>query len=126
MLKMIARAEAKFIRISPTKVRPVISLIEGAKVQKASVTLQMVNKKGAYYLGKVLKSAVANAKNKGYDENKLFISKVVANSGPMFRRHRAASFGRASIIRKRTSHLLVELDTTEKIIGKENAYRLAR
>lgn len=123
---MIAKAEAKFIRISPTKVRPVISLIKGEKVQKASVTLQMVNKKGAYYLGKVLKSAVANAKNKGYDENKLFISKVVANPGPMFRRHRAASFGRASIIRKRTSHLLVELDTTEKIIGKENTYRLAR
>jgi large subunit ribosomal protein L22 len=113
---MVARAEAKFIRVSPTKVRPVISLIKGKDVQSAALTLQMTNKKGAYYLGKVLKSAVANAKNKGYEEEKLFISRVIANPGPSFRRYRAASFGRAAIIRRRTSHILIELDTAEKII----------
>ena len=113
---MIARAEAKFLRISPTKVRPVISLIKGEGVQKAAVTLQMTNKKGAFYLGKVLKSAVANAKNKGYDESKLFISKVIANSGPAYMRYQAASFGRAGVIKRRTSHITIELDTPEKII----------
>jgi large subunit ribosomal protein L22 len=113
---MVARAEAKYIRISPFKVRKVIELIKGEKVNRAFSILEATNKKGAYYLKKVLKSALANAKNKGYDEDSLFISKVVANPGPMLKRWRAASFGRAVMIRKRTSHILIELDTPEKLI----------
>ena len=113
---MIARAEAKYIRISPTKVRPVIELVKGANVRGAMSKLNFVNKKGAICLNKVLKSAVSNAKNKGYEEDKLFISKLVANPGPVLKRFRAASFGRAAMIRKRTSHIVVELDTSEKII----------
>jgi large subunit ribosomal protein L22 len=99
-------------------VRPVIELIKGANALQAMSNLQLINKKAAYYLGKVLKSAVANAKNKGYEENKLFISKILANPGPMLKRYRAASFGRAAKIRKRTAHILVELDTPEKLIGE--------
>ncbi|MCP4652442.1 MAG: 50S ribosomal protein L22 [Candidatus Omnitrophica bacterium] len=115
---MIARAEGKFIRISPTKVRPVITLIKGSNVTRAMNVLDLTNKKGALLLNKVLKSAVSNAKNKGYGEDKLFVSKVVANLGPAFKRHQAASFGRASVIKKKTSHILIELDTTEKLITK--------
>jgi large subunit ribosomal protein L22 len=113
---MVARSEAKYIRISPTKVRVVIDLIKGAKVSEAITRLQLINKKGAYYLNKVLKSALANAKNKGHDEDKLFISKVIANPGPALKRFRAASFGRAVMVKKRTSHILIELDTSEKLI----------
>lgn len=113
---MIARAEAKYIRISPFKVRPVIALMKGKGAVLALAQLMLIKKKGAALLGKVVKSAIANAKNKGYQENSLFISKVVANQGPALKRHRAASFGRATVIRKRTSHILVELDTTEKNI----------
>lgn len=113
---MVAKAEAKYIRISPTKVRPVIELIKGSKTVDAIAKLELINKRGAYYLNKVIKSALANAKNKGYQENTMFISKVVANPGPSLKRHRAASFGRATMIRKRTSHILIELDTTEKLI----------
>ena len=113
---MVARAEAKYIRMSPTKVRPVIELVKGKNAKDSLASLGLVNKKGAYYLLKVLKSAVANAKNKGYQEEKLFISRVIANPGPVLKRYRAASFGRASMIRKRTAHILVELDTTEKLI----------
>ena len=113
---MVARAEAKYIRISPTKVRPVIELIKGSKTVDAISKLELVNRRGAYYLNKVIKSALANAKNKGYQENTMFISKVVANPGPVLKRYRAASFGRATMIRKRTSHILIELDTTEKLI----------
>jgi large subunit ribosomal protein L22 len=115
---MVARAEAKYIRISPFKVRKVIELIKGEKIKDAFSILEATNKRAAYYLRKVLKSAVSNAKNKGYQEDKLFISKVVANPGPVLKRWRAASFGRAVMIRKRTSHILIELDTPEKIIGK--------
>ena len=113
---MIARAEAKYVRISPTKIRPVIELVKGANVEGAISKLGLVNKKGAHYLSKVLKSALSNAKNKGYQEDKLFISKLVANPGPVLKRFRAASFGRASMIRKRTSHIVAELDTSEKMI----------
>ncbi|MCQ9205787.1 MAG: 50S ribosomal protein L22 [Omnitrophica bacterium] len=114
---MVAKAEAKYIRISPTKIRPVMKLVQNVSAVRAMGRLELVNKKGAYYLRKVLKSALANAKNKGYEEGQLFISKVVANSGPTLKRHRAASFGRAVTIRKRTSHILVELDTPQKLVG---------
>ncbi|MFH1518984.1 MAG: 50S ribosomal protein L22 [Candidatus Omnitrophota bacterium] len=113
---MVARAIAKYIRISPTKVRPVIALVKNKKVAGAISELTVINKRGAYYLNKVLKSALANAKNKGYQEDKLFISKIVANPGPTLKRHRAASFGRATMIRKRTSHILIELGSSEKLI----------
>lgn len=113
---MVARAEAKYIRISPRKVRLVITLIKKEKATGAMAKLVLINKRGAYYLSKVLKSALANAKNKGYQEDKLFISKVVANPGPVLKRYRAASFGRATMIRKRTSHILVELESSEKLI----------
>ena len=115
---MVAKAEAKYLRISPFKVRPVTELIKGEKAGKALAVLSVTSKRGAYYLKKVLDSAVANAKNKGYEKEGLFISKVVVNPGPALKRFRAASFGRASVIKKRTSHILVELDTKDKIIQK--------
>ncbi len=113
---MVSRAEAKYVRISPSKVRPVIDLIKGSRVAEALAQLEFTPKRGAYYLRKVLHSAVANAKSKGHQVQTLFISKAIANPGPMLKRFRAASFGRASPIRKRTSHIMVELDTTEQLI----------
>lgn len=110
---MVARAEAKYIRISSYRVRQASRLIKGLSTQKASAVLKSVNKKGALYLEKVLHSAVSNAKNKGLEEATLFVSRAVANSGPVLKRYRAASFGRATMIRKKTSHIIVELDTKE-------------
>jgi len=78
--------------------------------------LKSLNKRGARILEKLLKSAISNAKNKGFLESKLFISKLIVNEGPSLKRYRAASFGRAVMIRKRTSHILVELDTPERIV----------
>ncbi len=115
---MIAKAEARYIRISPTKVRPVIEVIKGSRVKAAESRLNLIHKRGAFCLAKVLKSAVANAKVKGHEPDALYISKVVANPGPTLKRFRAASFGRASGIKKRTSHILIELDTREKLIKK--------
>lgn len=111
---MIAKAQAKYLRISPFKVRPLLRLIKGVKVNKATLILSAINKKAAFYTNKVLKSAIANAKNKGYPEDSLFISKAIANPGPMLKRFRAASFGRATGLNKRMSHVLVELDTSQK------------
>ncbi|UCG35139.1 MAG: 50S ribosomal protein L22 [Candidatus Omnitrophota bacterium] len=118
---MVARAEAKYIRISPFKVRPVIGLIKGDKANQALIVLEMTKKRGAFYLAKVLKSAISNAKNKGYEADSLFISNVSANSGPVLKRYRAASFGRATVVRKRTSHILIELDSSQKLIEEPKA-----
>jgi large subunit ribosomal protein L22 len=118
---MVTRSEAKYIRISPTKVRSVAVIIKSMNANQAAVRLDLMSQKGAYHLAKVLKSAISNAKNKGYQESKLFISKVVANSGPVLKRFRAAAFGRAATIRKRTAHILIELDTPEKLVSKPKA-----
>ena len=115
---MIAKAQGRYIRISPTKVRPVAALVKGKGVKLALAELELINKKAAYHLRKVLHSAFANAKNKGYNEDKLFISKVVADFGPALKRFRAASFGRATQIKKTTSHILIELDSPEKLVKK--------
>ena len=117
---MVARAEARHIRISPFKVRPVLPLIKGTGVDQALAVLSATNKKAAEVLTKVLKSAVANASQKGHERENLFISNIIANPGSTFRRYRAASFGRATMIQKRTSHLIIELGTTEKAV-KEKA-----
>ena len=100
---MIARAEAKHIRISPQKARLVIDCVKGLDTSKASSILKSLNKKAAGLIEKVLKSAVSNAKNKGYQEDKLYICKIVANPGPTLKRDRSMSFGRAAMVRKRTS-----------------------
>jgi len=107
---MVARAEAKYIRISPRKVREVIRLLKGKDVNLALNILKSINKRARFPLEKVIKSAIANAKQKGYQDYNLWISKLVANPGPMLKRYRATSFGRAVMIRHRTSHILVELD----------------
>ncbi|MCF7916411.1 MAG: 50S ribosomal protein L22 [Candidatus Omnitrophica bacterium] len=113
---MVTRSEAKYIRISPTKVRPVIELVKGTNAKEAMAKLEFIKKKAAKFLKKLIKTAIADAKNKGYDEDSLFISRLVANQGPALKRYRAESFGRAAVIRKRMSHLVIELDSNQKIM----------
>jgi large subunit ribosomal protein L22 len=108
--KMISKAEGKFLRISPSKVRPVMDLIRGKGVLEAQAILLNLNKRPKEYLTKILKSATANAKIKGFGADKLFISKIVCNPGPMWKRFKAAAFGRAASIVKRTAHIKIELD----------------
>ena len=115
---MRSQAHARYLRIAPFKVREVIPLIKGKPVRLAGDILEAMNKKGAYLLKKVLHSAVANAKVKGFDETTLFISKVIANPGPALKRYRAATFGRAGTVRKRLAHISIELDTNQKIVKK--------
>jgi len=106
---MIAKAQGRYIRMSAMKMRQVIDLIRGSLV-----ILTHVEKRATRDIEKVLNSAISNAKQKGLSENQLFISKIVANNGPMWKRYRAATFGRATEILKRTAHLTVELDLITK------------
>lgn len=110
---MIARAQGKFLRISPTKVRQVIALIMHKDVEEARSILAILNKRPKEYLIKLLKSAVSNAKTKGFNAGQLYISRIICNPGPTWKRYKAAAFGRAAPIKKRTSHIRIELDIKE-------------
>lgn len=108
---MIAKAEAKFLRISPPKVRQVMDLIRGKGVPESIAVLTLLNKRPKEYLIKILKQAAANAKVKGFNAQQLYISKITCDVGPTWKRFKAAAFGRAAPIKKRTSHIRIELDT---------------
>lgn len=107
---MIVKAESRYVRISPSKVRQVADLIRGKEVGAAQALLGHLNKGSRPILSKILKAAIANAKVKGFSPEQLYISKLVCNSGPSWKRFKAAAFGRAAPILKRTSHIKMELD----------------
>ncbi len=111
---MIVQAKGKFIRVAPMKMRQVIDLIRGKDIPASLAILTHVNKGSTRSVSKVLNSAVSSAKQKGLNEDQLFISKIVADQGPSWKRYRAAGFGRASSILKRTTHLTIELDVKTK------------
>jgi large subunit ribosomal protein L22 len=111
---MIAKAKGKFLRVSPSKIRQVLDLIRGKDVPAAGTILTHLNKPVKEKVVKVFNSAVSNAKQKGLAEDQLVVSKVVADQGPVWKRFRAATFGRASGIIKKTTHITVELDLKVK------------
>ena len=108
---MEARARAKYIRIAPRKVRLVADLIRGKGGEEASNLLHFTQKRGAVPVEKVLRSAVANAMNKEegskLDPEDLFVSEIQVNEGPTMRRYKPGAMGRASTIRKRSSHIII-------------------
>ncbi len=107
---MIVKAENKHIKISPPKMREVMNLIRNKDVQEAEAILVNLNKRPKESLIKVLRSAIANAKNKGFEARQLYISKIICNVGPAWKRYKAAAFGRATPIKRRTCHVKIELD----------------
>jgi len=108
---MLAKTVEKYIRISPLKAREVINIVRGKNVEEALGILSNLNKKAAVVIKKSLESAIANAKGKvGEDVEGLYISKIIADQGPMYKRFKPAAMGRAVMIRKRTTHIRVELD----------------
>jgi large subunit ribosomal protein L22 len=112
---MLSRAISRYNRISPKKARLLTRRLKGLTVAEAYAILMNVNKRASRLIYALLRSAFDNAKKKepAIKETDVYISRLVADSGPMLRRYRAASMGRASMIRKRTSHLTVHLDAKE-------------
>ena len=108
---MEIRAAAKFVRISPRKVRLIMDQVRGKRVGDALNLLSFAPQKGARILKKLINSAVANAgKYSGVDVDSLYILRIYADEGPTLKRWRPRALGRATRIRKRTSHLTVVLD----------------
>lgn len=105
---MEAKAVAKYIRISPRKVRQVVDLIRGKKIGEAIAILKFTPNRGADAVEKVVKSAVANAEhNLELDRDALYIAEVFVDQGPTLKRFKPRAMGRADLIRKRTSHITV-------------------
>jgi len=106
---MEVRAILRYAKISPTKARQVLRLIQGMKAGDALYQLKFIPKKAARIVEGVLKSALANAEQKGLDLDKLYIKKAVADEGPIYKKWLPRAHGRATMMRKRTSHITIEL-----------------
>ena len=108
------RAVARYIRISSRKVKVVIDLIRGKSVAEAKAILMYTPKAASEPVLKLLRSAIANAENNlGMSADGLYVAEVFANQGPTYRRYMARARGRATRIRKRTSHITIILDEKE-------------
>src|ERR687893_1424163 len=103
-----ARAVAKYVRISPYKVRQVLDLIRGYDAERAQEILKFCERDAATVVGKLLASAMANAEHdSGLVSDELFVSACFADEGPTLKRWRPRARGRATRIRKRTCHVTV-------------------
>lgn len=104
-----------YLRIAPRKVRLVADLIRGKTVEEAQTILNFTVKKSAKDLLKLLESAIANAKNNfQLEESNLYISKILVDEGPKYKRWMPRARGQASEIQKKTSHVTIILDEIEK------------
>lgn len=110
----IASAKLKMFRQSPRKMRLVADAVRGKKVSEALVQLDFISKRAAHPVKKLIESALANAKSQGASSENLIISKIAVNVGPILYRHMPRARGSAAPIRKRTSHLTVELSDSPK------------
>ncbi len=109
-----AIAILRYARISPLKARLVLRQIHGKDVGEALYILKVLPKKGARIVENVLKSAIANAEQKGLDLDRLYVKKAVADRGPMFRKWLPRARGRATMLRKRLSHITIVLAQREE------------
>lgn len=117
---MAGRAIQRWARQSPRKMRLVIDAIRGKDVNEAYALLKFSKKRAARQIEKVLRSAVANAeqdalkRNEAFDLDRLYVAYAVVNEGATLWRYRAAALGRASPIRKRTSHVEIRVATKQE------------
>ena len=103
---MEAKATVKYVRISPPKARRVIDLVRGQQVEEARRILKFSPLGAAKTVEKALNSAVANAEQQpGVIAENLMVSRAWADAGPTLRRYRPRAYGRATRVRKRTSHI---------------------
>ncbi len=109
-----ATANLRYLRIAPRKVRAVVDLIRGKRVEDARHLLTFVEKRAALPVKKLLDSAIANAQRKEIDVDRLIVSEVQVGQGPMMRRFMPRAMGRAYRVNKKTSHVSLVLGEPEK------------
>ena len=110
-----AIARARYVRATPMKVRRVVELIRGRSAEDALNVLRFAPQAASGPVAKVLASAMANAENNlDLDPETLWVSKAYVDEGPTLKRFRPRAQGRAYRIRKRTSHITVEVESRPK------------
>jgi len=108
---MEVRAKLRFVRIGPRKARLVADLIRGKRSEEALNILTFTKKAASKILIKLLKSAIANAtQKKTIDIDRLYVKKIAVDQGPTMKRFQPRAMGRATTIRKRSSHITIVLD----------------
>ncbi len=108
---MEIQVSTKYVRIAPRKAQIVAALVRGQDVNAALALLKFINKSASLSIGKLIKSAVANAESRGtIDIDNLYVKFINVTAGPTMKRFRAAPMGRPSKIRKRMCHISLVLD----------------
>ncbi len=107
---MEVKARLRFVRVAPRKARLVADLIRGKRSEEALNLLTFTKKAAAKIVIKVLKSAVANAMQKKMDADRLYVKQITVDQGPTMKRFQPRALGRATTIRKGTSHISIVLD----------------
>jgi large subunit ribosomal protein L22 len=111
---MESSAKLTLIRLSPRKTRLVVDLVRGKGIQDALNTLRFLPQPSAKLISKLLRSAVANAEQKGVsDVDALFVKTIFVDGGAVLKRFVPRAMGRASKIRKPTSHIAVTLSDSK-------------
>jgi large subunit ribosomal protein L22 len=110
--EMEAKARSRFIRMSPRKIREVVDLIRGKGVDESISALQFVNRAASRPVEKTLRSAVANIfhnteEGANLETTDLYVKEAFVDEGPTMKRFRARAMGRATMVRKRTSHITI-------------------
>lgn len=119
-MKQTATAKLNNLRMAPRKVRLLADLIRGMHVAEALVQLKFSKKHAAKPMMKLLRSAVANAEhNNNIDIDTLVVTEAYVNGGPILYRWMPRAFGRATKIRKRTSHITIVVEGEEKAAPKK-------
>jgi len=112
---MEAKATVKYVRMSPPKARRAIDLIRGRQVEEARRILRFSNLGASRTIEKALDSAVANAEqNPGVIAQNLIVDRAFVDEGPTLKRWRPRAYGRATRIRKRTSHITLVVKSLEE------------
>ena len=122
--KLTARATAKFVRVTPMKARRVIDLVRGKDASDALDILRFAPQAASEPVAKVLASAIANAENNlDLDPRTLVVTTAYADEGPTLKRFRPRAQGRAFRVRKRTSHITVEVTSVPEKAGSGRGRR---
>ncbi|PIR87062.1 MAG: 50S ribosomal protein L22 [Candidatus Harrisonbacteria bacterium CG10_big_fil_rev_8_21_14_0_10_49_15] len=107
------KAQLRYLNITPRKVRLIAATLRGLSTQEAEAQLLLRSQRSSMPLLKLLRSAVANAKNNELDTDRLVISEILVNGGPVLKRYLPRAQGRASLLLKRTSHISLTLTELE-------------
>ncbi|MDQ3904233.1 MAG: 50S ribosomal protein L22 [Actinomycetota bacterium] len=119
-----AMARARYVRVTPMKARRVVDLIRGRNAREALAVLAFAPQAASDPVSKVLASAMANAENNlALDPDSLVVSSAFVDEGPTLKRFRPRAQGRAYRIRKRTSHITVEVEAVPRTTQRQSAQR---